>query len=82
MESLPITNHIDKCGKRKLISNSLDTNVQINKILGAKVNESCFFNEQCESLTPKTECRDGVCQCRFDQQAVIKSDGTSECIGK
>ncbi|XP_044761692.1 uncharacterized protein LOC123318972 isoform X1 [Coccinella septempunctata] len=44
-----------------------------------RVNESCFFNEQCETVTPQTECRDGVCICRFEKIAVLKSDGKVEC---
>ncbi|GJQ81665.1 hypothetical protein Trydic_g8543 [Trypoxylus dichotomus] len=61
IEELPVTNHIDKCGKE------------------AKINETCFFNEQCEILTSRTECRDGLCSCRFEQQAFLKPDGTYEC---
>ncbi|KAJ3628254.1 hypothetical protein MTP99_015571 [Tenebrio molitor] len=58
---LPVTNHIDKCGK------------------AVPVNESCFFNEQCETLTPQTECRDGACTCIFEKQPVTK-DGRTECV--
>ncbi|XP_045460675.1 uncharacterized protein LOC123671060 isoform X3 [Harmonia axyridis] len=45
-----------------------------------RVNESCFFTEQCETVTPQTECRDGVCVCRFEKIAVLKSDGKVECV--
>ncbi|XP_050308558.1 uncharacterized protein LOC126744973 [Anthonomus grandis grandis] len=48
--------------------------------VAAKVNESCFFNEQCEKEYILLECRDGVCICRFQRQAVIKPDGTIDCI--
>ncbi|XP_063912405.1 uncharacterized protein LOC135129206 isoform X3 [Zophobas morio] len=58
---LPVTNHIDKCGK------------------AVRVNESCFFNEQCETETPETECRDLLCTCRFEKQAVLR-DGKLECV--
>ncbi|KAK9737860.1 hypothetical protein QE152_g10362 [Popillia japonica] len=61
IEDLPITNHIDKCGKE------------------ARINESCFFTEQCEVLTSRTVCRDGFCSCRFEQQAFLKPDGNYEC---
>lgn len=47
----------------------------------AKVNESCFFDEQCEALTQKTLCRDGYCACRFEMLPIMKSDGTTECNG-
>ncbi|XP_075154271.1 EB domain-containing julius seizure protein isoform X2 [Haematobia irritans] len=63
-EDLPVTNHIDKCGKE------------------AAVNESCFFNEQCESKYPQTECRDGRCVCRFDMTPIWLKDGTVECKGR
>ncbi|XP_077288100.1 EB domain-containing julius seizure protein isoform X1 [Arctopsyche grandis] len=47
---------------------------------GAKVNGSCFFNEQCEAVTEQTECRDGRCTCRFEMTPIMKADGTEECI--
>lgn len=46
----------------------------------AKVNESCFFNEQCEKEFYMMECRDGICACRFQRLAVIKADGSMDCI--
>lgn len=46
------------------------------------VNETCFFNEQCEDMTPETECRDGRCICRFDKTPITKKDGSVECIGE
>lgn len=45
-----------------------------------KVNETCFFTEQCETVTPQTECRDGVCVCRFEKIALLKPDGKVECV--
>ncbi|XP_055908433.1 uncharacterized protein LOC129943179 isoform X2 [Eupeodes corollae] len=61
VEELPVTNHIDKCGKE------------------AAVNESCFFNEQCESTNFQTECRDGRCVCRFEMVPILNKDGVFEC---
>lgn len=43
------------------------------------VNESCFFNEQCEAAVFLTECRDGRCVCRFDKTPVINKEGKTEC---
>lgn len=43
------------------------------------VNESCFFNEQCETAVFLTECRDGRCVCRFDKTPVINKEGNYEC---
>ncbi|XP_017783614.1 PREDICTED: uncharacterized protein LOC108567574 [Nicrophorus vespilloides] len=63
------------CNEDNPISNHLD---KCGK--SAKVNETCTFNEQCESETLQTECRDGTCVCMFEQQAITKSDGTHECI--
>ncbi|XP_055617497.1 uncharacterized protein LOC129762909 isoform X2 [Toxorhynchites rutilus septentrionalis] len=45
----------------------------------AQVNESCFFTEQCETMTEQTECRDGRCICRFEMNPIFKPDGTVEC---
>ncbi|XP_017131313.1 uncharacterized protein LOC108148683 isoform X1 [Drosophila elegans] len=63
-EDLPVTNHIDKCGKE------------------ASVNESCFFNEQCEMRYFQTECRDGRCICRFEMSPIWAKDGSVECKGR
>ncbi|XP_070138211.1 uncharacterized protein jus isoform X1 [Drosophila bipectinata] len=63
-EDLPVTNHIDKCGKE------------------AAVNESCFFNEQCEMKYFQTECRDGRCICRFEMSPIWGKDGSVECKGR
>lgn len=50
--------------------------------LEAAVNESCFFNEQCEVKYFQTECRDGRCVCRFDMTPIWLKDGSVECKGK
>lgn len=47
----------------------------------AAVNESCFFNEQCEAKYFQTECRDGRCVCRFEMTPFWLKDGTVECKG-
>ncbi|KAH0946026.1 hypothetical protein HN011_010949 [Eciton burchellii] len=46
------------------------------------VNESCFFNEQCEGRVPQTECRDGRCICRFEKIPVTQTDGTINCVAE
>ncbi|XP_067617417.1 uncharacterized protein jus isoform X2 [Eurosta solidaginis] len=48
----------------------------------AAVNESCFFNEQCEVKHYQTECRDGRCTCRYEMQPFWGKDGTVECKGR
>lgn len=48
--------------------------------IAVKVNESCFFNEQCEAVSFQTECRDGLCACKFQMQGIVKPDGKVECI--
>lgn len=47
----------------------------------SSVNESCFFNEQCEAFNFQTECRDGKCICRFEMSPIVNKDGTIECKG-
>ncbi|GLV40968.1 julius seizure [Carabus blaptoides fortunei] len=47
---------------------------------GSAINESCFFNEQCEATMIKTECKDNRCVCRFELTPNFKSDGTVDCI--
>ncbi|XP_037030679.1 uncharacterized protein LOC119070437 isoform X3 [Bradysia coprophila] len=64
VENLPITNHLDKCGKE------------------AAINDTCFFNEQCEAFSFQTVCRDGRCICRFDLSPIINKDGRIECYAK
>ncbi|XP_060646278.1 uncharacterized protein LOC132784590 isoform X2 [Drosophila nasuta] len=46
------------------------------------VNESCFFNEQCEAVYFQTECRDGRCICRFEMSPIWGKDGSVECKGR
>lgn len=48
----------------------------------ATVNESCFFNEQCEAFYFQTHCLDGHCICRFDLIPTRSDDGTFECKRK
>lgn len=45
----------------------------------AAVNESCFFNEQCEAFYFQTHCLDGHCICRFDLIPTRSDDGNFEC---
>lgn len=45
------------------------------------INDTCFFNEQCEAFHFQTECRDGRCICRFEMSPTINKDGTIECKG-
>ncbi|XP_049820753.1 uncharacterized protein LOC109605412 isoform X2 [Aethina tumida] len=46
----------------------------------SRVNESCTFNEQCETVNHQTECKDGVCICRYEKTPVMKPGGNYECI--
>lgn len=48
----------------------------------AAVNESCYFNEQCEEALQETECRDGRCICRFEKTAIVRNDRSIECVGE
>ncbi|KAM8705282.1 hypothetical protein ACLKA7_009704 [Drosophila subpalustris] len=48
----------------------------------AAINESCFFNEQCEAIYFQTECRDGRCICRFDMLPIWGKDGSVDCQGR
>ncbi|KAK7584305.1 hypothetical protein V9T40_005268 [Parthenolecanium corni] len=45
-----------------------------------KVNEDCFFNEQCEQMLFDTICVDGRCSCRAERVPVINTDGSIKCI--
>ena len=56
--------------------------IPLSYFTAVSVNESCFFNEQCETSIPQTECRDGRCICRFDKTPIVKKDGSIECMGK
>ncbi|XP_031842304.1 EB domain-containing julius seizure protein isoform X2 [Nomia melanderi] len=46
------------------------------------VNESCFFNEQCEARVSQTECRDGRCICIFEKIPVTQPDGVTVCVAE
>ncbi|XP_076766348.1 EB domain-containing julius seizure protein isoform X2 [Xylocopa sonorina] len=46
------------------------------------VNESCFFNEQCEVKVRQTECRDGRCICIFEKVPFTQPDGTIVCVAE
>jgi hypothetical protein len=48
----------------------------------AAINESCFFNEQCEMSNYMSECREGHCVCRFEMTPFTKKDGSIECSVK
>lgn len=48
----------------------------------AAINESCYFNEQCEEALQETECRDNRCICRFEKTAIVRNDKSIECIGE
>ncbi|CAL7934060.1 unnamed protein product [Xylocopa violacea] len=48
----------------------------------ANVNESCFFNEQCEEKVRQTECRDGRCICIFEKVPFTQPDGTIVCVAE
>uniref|UniRef100_A0A1B6D9A5 EB domain-containing protein n=1 Tax=Clastoptera arizonana TaxID=38151 RepID=A0A1B6D9A5_9HEMI len=45
-----------------------------------RINESCFFNEQCEIFLDQAECKDGRCVCRFELNAMEnKNTGKWTC---
>ncbi|XP_076296882.1 EB domain-containing julius seizure protein isoform X2 [Lasioglossum baleicum] len=46
------------------------------------VNESCFFNEQCEAKVIQTECRDGRCICIFEKIPMTQPDGLTVCVAE
>ncbi|XP_076174556.1 EB domain-containing julius seizure protein isoform X1 [Ptiloglossa arizonensis] len=48
----------------------------------ANVNESCFFNEQCEARVSQTECRDGRCICIFEKIPLTQPDGVTVCVAE
>lgn len=55
--------------------------LSFTRSIESSVNESCFFNEQCEAFNFQTECRDGKCICRFEMSPIVNKDGTIECKG-
>lgn len=44
------------------------------------INESCFFNEQCEMRVMQTECKDGRCWCRFELTPILNKQNSFECV--
>ncbi|XP_073980800.1 uncharacterized protein isoform X2 [Rhodnius prolixus] len=38
------------------------------------LNGTCFFNEQCETSVPMTECRDGRCACIFEKVPTVRNN--------
>nr|XP_023018653.1 uncharacterized protein LOC111507554 isoform X1 [Leptinotarsa decemlineata] len=48
--------------------------------VAARVNESCTFNAQCEAVNFQTECKEGICICRFEKQPIFRPDGIIDCI--
>ncbi|XP_059056655.1 uncharacterized protein LOC131850453 isoform X1 [Achroia grisella] len=58
---VPVSNHVDKCGKP------------------ASINETCMFNEQCEDVNFKTQCRNERCVCKFDMIPEVTVDGSVTC---
>ncbi|KAJ8727351.1 hypothetical protein PYW07_001470 [Mythimna separata] len=45
----------------------------------ASINETCMFNEQCEDVNFKTECKNGRCACKYDMVPEVTVDGTIIC---
>ncbi|XP_049869797.1 uncharacterized protein LOC126369427 isoform X2 [Pectinophora gossypiella] len=45
----------------------------------ASVNESCTFNQQCETVVDQTECKNDRCACMFEMVAEITVEGTIIC---
>ncbi|KAG7308005.1 hypothetical protein JYU34_006636 [Plutella xylostella] len=46
----------------------------------AGINETCMFNEQCEDVVFKTECRNERCVCKYEMIAEAAEDGTIMCV--
>ncbi|XP_015590080.1 uncharacterized protein LOC107265290 isoform X2 [Cephus cinctus] len=75
--------HCDPRKKRCFCKSEFEATNFIDKCgHGANVNESCFFSEQCEEKTTRTECRDGRCICMFEKIPMVRADGTIECIAE
>lgn len=74
-----------ECGKKRQrceCQEHLQVTNHINKCgKSAAINEKCFFNEQCEAVDFRTECRNEICICRIDiyQSAVMSKDGNYDC---
>lgn len=47
-----------------------------------KINEECFFNEQCEQMLFDTICSNGKCSCRSERTPLFNVDGSIKCIGE
>ncbi|CAH0605621.1 unnamed protein product [Chrysodeixis includens] len=45
----------------------------------ASINETCMFNEQCEDVYFKTECRNERCACKFEMVPEVTVDGAVIC---
>ncbi|XP_037868805.1 uncharacterized protein LOC101739610 isoform X2 [Bombyx mori] len=45
----------------------------------ASINESCLFNEQCEDVDFKTECKNERCACKFEMVPLVTVDGAVIC---
>ncbi|XP_041970616.1 uncharacterized protein LOC121727013 isoform X2 [Aricia agestis] len=45
----------------------------------ATINDTCMFNEQCEYVDFKTECRNDKCVCKFEMVAEVTVDGGIVC---
>ncbi|KAF9411822.1 hypothetical protein HW555_009477 [Spodoptera exigua] len=45
----------------------------------ASINETCMFNEQCEDVYFKTECRNERCACKFEMVPEVTVDGSVIC---
>lgn len=48
----------------------------------AAINDTCYFNEQCEAVSFQTECRDRKCICRFEMTPIVNKDGSIGCQSK
>ncbi|KAH9643324.1 hypothetical protein HF086_012994 [Spodoptera exigua] len=47
--------------------------------MAASINETCMFNEQCEDVYFKTECRNERCACKFEMVPEVTVDGSVIC---
>ncbi|KAL4710796.1 hypothetical protein ACJJTC_009345 [Scirpophaga incertulas] len=48
----------------------------------ASINQTCGFNEQCEYVDFKTECRNDKCECKFEMVPVETVDGAFVCTAE
>lgn len=63
------------------ISNFISNYNLIRFIAAVAINETCTFNEECETFVDETECRNNICTCLFEKQPITHSDGRLECVG-